>query len=136
MGTKCSRTEAPAVRSETEKFIESMDGLRWLVHLDEDDMDAMLKDMAEALRARTIAQRRSPIRCGIGRPPPRSRQTPTRAAGWPSPSPQCRGSPFSCRPSERRCPSAETGWPRPRRRAGGTSGSPTTRQPAGALVQA
>ncbi len=59
MGTKRSRTEAPAVRSETEKFIESMDGLRWLVHLDEDDMDAMLKDMVAALRA--VHGRRVPL---------------------------------------------------------------------------
>lgn len=61
MGTKRSRTESSAFRSETEKFIESMDGLRWLAHLDEDDMDAMLKDVAEALCAQTGAQRRSQI---------------------------------------------------------------------------
>lgn len=61
MGTKLFRTESSAFRSETEKFIESMDGLRWLVHLDEDDMDAMLKDVAQAVSARTGAERRAHI---------------------------------------------------------------------------
>jgi len=61
VGTKRSRTESSAFRTETEKFIESMDGLRWLTHLDEDDMDAMLKDLAEALRGCSGGERRSQI---------------------------------------------------------------------------
>ena len=42
-----------AFRSQTEKFVESMDGLRWLAHLDEDDIDALLSEVAEALTAHT-----------------------------------------------------------------------------------
>lgn len=61
METKRTRTQALAFRAETEKFVESMDGLRWLVHLDEDDMDAMFKDMAEVLRAHTGAECRAQI---------------------------------------------------------------------------
>lgn len=53
MGKKRTRTETLAFRAETEKFIESMDGLRWLVYLDEDDMDALFEDLAEALRVYT-----------------------------------------------------------------------------------
>ncbi len=56
MGTERTRAETLAFRLEAEKFIESMDGLRWLVHLDEDDLDAMLEDVAEVLRAHSGAE--------------------------------------------------------------------------------
>ncbi|WP_420619189.1 hypothetical protein [Candidatus Poriferisocius sp.] len=59
MGTKHARKEAAAFRSQTEEFIESMDGLRWLVHLDEDDIDAMLNEVGEALAAHTGAECRA-----------------------------------------------------------------------------
>ena len=65
METKHTRTETPAFRSETEKFIESMDGLRWLVHLDEDDIDAMFEDVADALRAPTGAECRLQVACAL-----------------------------------------------------------------------
>lgn len=49
MGTRHTKRESLLFCSQTEKFIKSMDGLRWLAHLDESDMDAMLEDLAEAL---------------------------------------------------------------------------------------
>ncbi len=61
MGTKRTRTGKLAFCSETEKFIESMDGLRWLAHLDENDMDAMLEDMANALSNYTGSECRAQL---------------------------------------------------------------------------
>ena len=43
------------------KFIDSMDGLGWVTHLDEDDLDSMLNDVAKALKKNKRAERRIQI---------------------------------------------------------------------------
>ncbi len=61
MSTRRTESGTPLFRSQTKKFIESMDGLQWLALMDENDMDAMLKDIAEILKKHTGAERRTQI---------------------------------------------------------------------------
>ena len=61
MGKGHARGTTAVFRSQTEEFIESMDGLRWLAHLDEDDIDALLNEVAEALAAYTGSECRAQL---------------------------------------------------------------------------